>query len=436
VSGPSAALGRLAEVVGEADLLTDREALGEYALDGKVPMAVAVPESEEEVGGLLRAASEAGLSVLVRGSGSHLYLGEPAGPMGVVVPLTRLNRVVEYEPGDLTMTVQAGMPLGALQRLTQERGQVVPLEPPGPGAATVGGIAATNLSGPRRMRYGSPRDAVIGMRVALTDGQVIKAGGKTVKNVAGYDVSKLFVGSLGTVGAMVEVTLRLLPAPEARAVMVAALESEEAAEAAARAVGSRLEVASCDIVNEACARRIRGALPVRVGGGRSALCVGLEGAREAIERQEREIRGMASGEWVRRDGEEAEDVLRAVRDLAYPAQEGATLLRASVPMTRTAEVLAEVSSRDGWQGVARVGDGQVYVSPDAEGPEIAAKLRELRGKAEGWGGYAVLESGSVELRREVGVWGEASENMDLMRGLKQSYDPAGVLGCGRFLRGL
>ncbi|MCJ7822018.1 MAG: FAD-binding oxidoreductase, partial [Armatimonadetes bacterium] len=290
MSALSSALDALAAIVGEEHLVTETQAASEYGVEGQRPVAVAMPGSSEEVAELLRAASEQRLSVLIRGSGSLLHLGAPPGPMGLVVSLARLNQIVEYDADDLTVTAQAGMTLGALQQTIGEHGQMLPLDPPGPGSATLGGIAATNLSGPMRMRHGGPRDMVIGLRVALTNGTVVKTGGKTVKNVAGYEMNKLFVGSLGTLGAICELTMRLTPVPEARAMMVASLATLEAEEVAARLSAARLDVATLEVANHAACARMHISLPVTVEAGRWVVFAGLMGAREAIERQEREVR--------------------------------------------------------------------------------------------------------------------------------------------------
>lgn len=174
----------LNNIVGEPHFLTATQEVGKYALDGQMPFAVAFPGSPQEVAALLREAAQSRLSVLLRGGGRHLYLGAAPGPIGLVLSLARLNQIVAYDANDLTITVQAGMTLGELRRTVAPHSQLLPLDPPGPDDATIGGIVAANLAGPLRMRYGAPRDLVLGLKVALSDGEIIKTGGRTVKNVA------------------------------------------------------------------------------------------------------------------------------------------------------------------------------------------------------------------------------------------------------------
>ena len=185
-------------IVGEEHLLTATEGVGEYRLEGQQPVGVVSPGTPEEVAAVLRAA--AGFSVLLRGAGRHLHLGAPPTAVGLVVSLARLDRIVEYDAENLTITAQAGVTLEALQRAAGERGQMLPLDPPGGDGATLGGVVAANLAGTLRMRYGPPRDLTIGLRVALADGSLVKTGGKTVKNVAGYELTKLLSDRTGRWG--------------------------------------------------------------------------------------------------------------------------------------------------------------------------------------------------------------------------------------------
>ncbi len=184
-----------------------------YAVDGLSPALVAMPSTQQDVASVLAAADAAGAGVLPRGGGTQTGLGMPPRRYDLALDLRRLDRVVEYEPADLTMTVEAGLRLSELQRLLGEHGQWLPLDPPLPDEATIGGVLATNASGPSRLRYGSPRDLVIGMTVALASGELVKSGGRVVKNVAGYDLSKLHIGALGTLGVIVQAAFKTAPLP-------------------------------------------------------------------------------------------------------------------------------------------------------------------------------------------------------------------------------
>jgi glycolate oxidase FAD binding subunit len=414
---------RLTTATGGVATLTG--GLTHYVVDGQMPFAVAEAANEDQVRGLLRVAGQSQLSVLLRGGGNHLHLGAVPEPIGLIVDLHRLDQVVGYDPGDLTITVQAGMSLGELRRLVGAHGQTLPLDPPGPDTATLGGIVATGLTGPLRRRYGAPRDLVLGLRVARSDGEAIKTGGRTVKNVAGYDLSKLFVGSFGTLGAILEVTLRLIPAPETRALFLTAATAARVREVTADLLASPLEIASCDVISANAAPRLQlGRLNAPEGS--LLLLVGVMGAREAVVRQEHELRTRLPEGLMRVDGDE---IWTQVRDLPYPTPRGGAVLRMSVPLASAVDLVDLVTSEPEWEAVARAGDGIVY----ALGPADHDTLVRLRAEAERRGGHAVLESGPLELKRTFPVWGESIANVDLMRALRHSFDPAGVMGCGRFV---
>lgn len=208
-----ALLEKLRAAVGPANVLTGVE-LSPYVVEGRTPEAAVFPGSVEEVAAVVGLAAEAALPVTPWGGGTAASVGMPAARAGLVLGFSRLNRLVEHEPGDLTATVEAGMTVAALQSALRSRGQWLSLDPPDAERATVGGVLSTNASGPRRHLYGTARDLLIGVTVVTAAGAVVKGGGKVVKNVAGYDLPKLFIGSYGTLGIIVEATVKLRPLPD------------------------------------------------------------------------------------------------------------------------------------------------------------------------------------------------------------------------------
>ncbi|HEV3462352.1 MAG TPA: FAD-binding oxidoreductase, partial [Actinomycetota bacterium] len=204
-----------------------RPAEGAYAVDGVEARFLARPGSVEEASQVLRAAAADGLAGAFMGGGSKLGLGNPPERLDLVVETRGLDQVLEHAAGDLVVKAQAGVRLADLQAALAPAGQWLALDPPEP-RATLGGVVAANASGPRRLRYGTVRDLIIGITVVLADGTVARAGGKVVKNVAGYDLAKLFCGSLGTLGLVAEATFRLHPLPAAAAVV--SLEVERPAQ--------------------------------------------------------------------------------------------------------------------------------------------------------------------------------------------------------------
>src|SRR5206468_645910 len=222
------------------------------AIDGVVPSLVVAPASTDETAAVVAFAAGERLAIVPRGSGAALEQGAPAERVDLVLDLSRLDRIVEYNPDDLTISVEAGVTAGALAATLGPPGQLLPIDPPGGGARTLGGLVATNASGPLRARYGTMRDLLLGVRFVQADGVVTWGGARVVKSVTGYDVPKLLVGALGTLGILGELTLRLHPLPEAEATCLLPLRSTEIAQdVVARLVDSPLQPSRCELLDAA-----------------------------------------------------------------------------------------------------------------------------------------------------------------------------------------
>ena len=211
---------RLSDLLDKA-ALAQEDSLGDYAIDGVVPRAVAFPSSEEQLASVLAFSNREGVSVVHRGSGSLSKLGNLPGSVDIVLATTGLEPLIYHRPDDLTVTVGAGVTLGALWERLFASGQWLPLDPPLAAQRTIGGILATDLSGPLALSQGFARDLVIGMKVAGSDGEVTKSGGRVVKNVTGFDLAKLHIGALGTLGVILEVSFKAWPLPRADTTLVA-----------------------------------------------------------------------------------------------------------------------------------------------------------------------------------------------------------------------
>ncbi len=223
------------------------EATEQDAVEGVEPDFVVEPGSVEEISDVMKLAARDGLAVAPRGSGTNMHFGDPPRRLDLIVSTARMNEVLEHTPGDQIVRLQAGVKLEDLQEYVSGSDQMLAIDPPESGA-TVGGIVAANSSGPRRYRYGTIRDLIIGITVVLHDGTVAKAGGKVVKNVAGYDLSKLFTGSLGTLGIIATANFRLHPRHEAsRTVAVEVTEPQQAQAAAQAVVHSQVEATAVEL---------------------------------------------------------------------------------------------------------------------------------------------------------------------------------------------
>jgi glycolate oxidase FAD binding subunit len=415
-----------------------RDADERDAVAGVTPAVVAQPASEEEVAAVLRFADGEGLAVLLRGGGTQLAVGKPPEQGDILLSLARLNAVIEHAPHDLTVSVQAGLTLGALQEALGKANQWLALDPAVPQRATLGGLIATNASGAHRLRYGGVRDQLIGIRVALPDGTLAKGGGKVVKNVAGYDLPKLYTGALGTLGVIVSATFRLYPLlPHARTVVLTASGPEPLGELALRAINSTLVPTSVDILGP-------GLVPSDAGG--CTLAVRFESGVEASVTEQAATLLALAGDLARVartiEGEE-ERAFWLAADAALPtgdANDDSLLLKASLLPADVGPWLARLGDETGARGVAarwraHAGHGLSIARLAGDGARLSAVLEAVRRAAAERRGSVVVLDGPPERLRELDVWGPVPA-LEVMRRVKARFDPNGTLNPGRFVGGM
>jgi glycolate oxidase FAD binding subunit len=425
------------------------------AVAGVMPSWVASPASVEEASAVLRAAADHDLAVVPRGGGTKLGWGAPPRRCDVVIDMLRMDRVLEHAAGDLVARVQAGVTMAHLAGVLGGAGQQLALDVPETGglarygSPTVGGVLATGIAGPRRLRYGTPRDLVIGVTAIRADGAVTRSGGKVVKNVAGYDLGKLFAGSYGTLGLIVEAVFRLHPLPAATAFVTDDVYGAAAvAQAVAAAAGSDLAPSAVEIDRPA-----RGG-PVRVG-------VLLEGDPGGVAERAGQMRGTLGAGSVASRSEPPWWGAAPGGTGASPGGggpggrgQGGTLIRIAFWAAALCGVLEAIDAAAGAAGLdpavagsAAAGVLHASVRPDAPPGAVAAFLGGLReamargkpGAAAGEGpptrGSAVVLDAPDDVREVVDLWGPVP-GLDLMRAVKDQFDPGHLMSPGRFAGGI
>jgi glycolate oxidase FAD binding subunit len=394
----------------------DLEPGDEYAVDGEVPQIVAQPGSQADVAAVLGAASEAGAGVVPRGGATLMALGMPPARYDVALDLRGLDALVEYEPTDLTVTVEAGMEMDRLASILRERGQMLPLGTFRDTRTTIGGVLATNLHSPGfRHMYGAARDLCIGMTVALSSGEIVKSGGGVVKNVAGYDMGKLHIGALGTLGVILQAGFKVVPEPAASGSSIVAGEREALEKTLQGLVEARLALRSASLTREASE-------------GAWRLSIGFAGSEAAVERSQREFRAIAG------DTEE-HGPLDAVSRAYAAVQNDAVCVRATVPTAQTggmAQALADV----GASVVSEPTLGSAHGSWADAGAVDTGRIEALRRRAVDAGGALIVERAPVELKRAADVWGAPRGDFALMQRLKEQFDPTATLNPGRYVGGI
>ncbi len=378
-------------------------------------MTRVVPADAAECARILAEAAGDRRTVRVIGSGTKSYVGDVA-PTDIEVGTSRLAGVIDHEPADLTVTVGAGMRIADLALLLERAGQFLPLDPPHADEATIGGVIAASSNGFWRARYGAVRDLLIGSRIALADGTVARAGGRVVKNVAGYDLDKLLVGSFGTLGVIVEATLKVLPVPAASDGLVARFVRSADAFAAADAVlrgASRVE--ACVVERgEGTAWR----LAVQARGSAPNVKRAIEDARREAAARQGEIRELG-------------DALGPLRELPARATDGA-LVRVSLPVAASpafAETAARLESLDAL--VADAASGVIRVHLQGDDDAVVRDAEALLVAARVVGGAGRIERRAERLRSRLSTWPTRPNGDFLMRRIKEAFDPAGVLEPGR-----
>jgi glycolate oxidase FAD binding subunit len=413
---------RLASALGAEAVIADTNAIAKGKIDDKQPHFICRPRSPEEIASALKICSEARAAVVPWGGGAAMAIGNPPRQADVILTTTRLDRVIDHDHANLTVTAQSGIPLSSLQASLACKNQFVPVDPPFPERTTIGGIAAANLNGARRVYYGSVRDLVIGMKVALIDGAHIKAGGKVVKNVAGYDMCKLFVGSLGTLGIITEMTLRVAPLPESALTVVIRGTFEQCRQFSDELFRAPLLPAAAFLFNDGTTAQWR-------------LAIWCEGFEETTARHLRDLNAMVEKVGVSAEifqGENHTAFWRESRD--FPLRENRLIFRLTVPRASIYEALPPIY---GW-GAAILCDatmGTLWIACEAK-KSNAMKFSELASLAQRHAGHAVLFAAPAELKRGIEVWGPAPPSFSLMREIKRQFDPDGLLNPGRFVGGL
>jgi glycolate oxidase FAD binding subunit len=390
-------LAGLGVIVGEPNA---RPGSGAWAVDGRVPAAVVSPRTDEEAAAVLRHADDSRLAVIPLGARMHAGLGNAPSRYDIALDLGRLNRVVEFEPADLTITCQAGLTLGELRRITAASAMMVPFEPALPDGATVGGVLAANAWGPARMQLGAARDFTIGMKVVTADGRITRAGGKVVKNVAGYDLCKLYIGSLGTLVVIVEASFKALPLPPSEASLSFRMADCDAA---------------CRVANDAFRRGLSTRSAVITADQRGwRLDASLAGSHAGVERSAKELQALAASMPV-----EAPPAARV--DAPF-------LARVSVLPDRLSPFIARITAIEDVSLEAYPVLGTCRLSF-----AIPATIEAVQAIAREFSGSCVLERCPAEVKQRLDVFGDAPPGVSLMRSIKREFDPNGVLSPGRMV---
>jgi glycolate oxidase FAD binding subunit len=453
----------IANILGAERVRIDMETRSRYAIGDLTPAEVVSPNSAAEVVEIVKHAAAERHAVVATGARTKLEMGAPPSKYDLAVDLSEMNRIVAYDPGDLTLSVEPGVKLADLARTLAEHGQMLPLGTPWAGHATIGGTIASGIDAPERQLYGTPRDYLLGAEFVTGDGVFAKSGGRVVKNVTGYDMHKLLIGSFGTLGIITRLNFKTFPLPQNRRTFVARfMVSTQAFKMRDRVMQSSLSPITLDILSagiwEALAQNsvvVTNPWPGHImSETMDSIVIECSGSERVLARYERDLQQMAEQSGAEPTGflpEKYSDTVSRSREfipLALACSPATTLIKFGVLPSKLTEVWKEISIAAGKVNLRAVIRGGVGVGYIAMMPidladisdevkrhaiEFTQAVQAITTKA---GGYALVQWAPRAWKREMSVWGTPPTDLSEMRKLKSALDPQNILSSRRFVGGI
>jgi glycolate oxidase FAD binding subunit len=387
------------------------------------PSCVVYPHSQAELAAVITTANSHQWRVLTWGSGSKINWGGLAENIDIIVSTERINQLIEHAVGDLTVTVEAGMKFAQIQEILAKSGQTLALDPAAPELATIGGIVATADTGSLRQRYGGVRDQLLGITFIRADGEIAKAGGRVVKNVAGYDLMKLFTGAYGTLGIISQVTFRVYPIPESSGTVILTGKPEAISQAARTLHGSELTPTQADLLSN----KLLTNLDLGTGIG---LIARFQSISESVQEQSKRL--LLIGEklglqGVIYSGNQEIDLWQQLPKQIYDHLTESTITcKIGVLPTAAVEILNYMEV-----GLIHISSGLGLVRLEKE-----EEILPLRSLCQANSGFLSVLSAPVEFKKRFDVWGYNGNALAVMRGIKEQFDGNFILSPGRFVGGI
>ncbi|WP_226657816.1 FAD-binding oxidoreductase [Pseudalkalibacillus hwajinpoensis] len=409
---------------------------------GNITSNILYPESEKEVAMMVKEANKVGKKLAIVSGGTKLGYGGIKPEYDFTLSLKKLTGIVEHTPGDMTVTVKPGTTMQTLQQYLKQYNQMVPLDPAYASASTIGGVVSANESGPKRLKYGAARDHVIGMRIVYPDGKIIRTGGKVVKNVAGYDMNKLFIGAMGTLGVITEITLKLRPLPKYSSIVTLSVQEDALHDLKAFIIqlqDSTIEPVSLELVNPMLSKNLFHKEEYH-------LIIALEDVKKAVLFQEAWIDENKPTKAMMNVLKHSEDFWTTFNELTPNSQNDFHDTTSGVMKVGTTNMgvfplLQEcdrLNLESNVQILAHAGAGHGLSTIIFSGlPEnVVQSIRHIQTFSEESGGYGIVKHLPFELRKHLNTWGQQKDSFYLMKGIKQKIDPKNTLNEKRFIGGI
>jgi glycolate oxidase FAD binding subunit len=471
----------LAGIVGREFIKTEPDVIAEYAVDSMMPRAVLFPKNTQQVAEIVKVANGDNLAIVPWGSGSKMAMGNPPNRLDLVVSTARMNHMLDVDTANLTITVEAGVKFRDVQaRLATEddrcylpledmvteadeficsdrshSGCFLPIDPPFSEKATMGGIVAANSSGPRRLLYNLPRDHILGVRFVTPGGEIAGAGGKTVKNVSGYDISKLMIGSIGTLGIICEMTFKLLPLPEQMETLLFSFDRfSDAHNLASGIFETSLLPAAVDVMNRTTFTNLKIDSAADFTIGPYVVAVALETFEAAVKRMVTEISTMAKTLEAKSSASLKDHAhlqfWLAVSNLdAALARKFSHLIKAKLNyhISQWKEIFEFVDNALSKENLehtisAHAGCGICSInllmdrSDNGSVDKVVKTIGQFLERSREAGGNLTIQQAPPDLKKRISIWGELPPDFAVMKRVKEQLDPFGIMSPGRFVGGL
>jgi glycolate oxidase FAD binding subunit len=409
-----------------------QQQIGQALSDRATPYWVA-PQTPAELAAVMTCAHRQRWRVLPCGSGSKLHWGGLAPQIDLVVSTARLNRLIEHAVGDLTVTAEAGMKFADVQAVLGQAGQFLAIDPSYGDRATLGGIIATGDTGSLRQRYNSVRDMVLGISFVRSDGELVKAGGRVVKNVAGYDLMKLLTGSYGTLGILTQVTLRVYPQPAATQAIVLSGAPEALAQALQTILNSALTPTALDALSAPLMQQV--GLPPSLG-----LAVRFQSMAASVEQQAAQVQAIGQTLGLASQGLSEATATTLWQQLTQPMLgaegEPGVACKIGIKPSAAVELLTTLETQlDQARVVIHAGSGLGWLVIGATGVKTT-QLNAVRSFCQAHGGFLSVLQAPIAFKQQMPVWGDVGNALPLMKAIKQQFDPQQLLSPQRFVGGI
>ncbi len=420
------------------DIFSDKD-ISSYELDGITPGCILTPANTDSVCEILNYVSQNKISVLPWGGGTRINIGRPPSQYDTAINMNIIDGIIEYEPADLTVITSAGTKISNINKVLRENNQCLPLNVPYPEEATAGGVLASNSSGFLRQMYGTARDMTLGLKFVEPGGKLIKAGGKVAKNVAGYDMTKLMIGSFGSLGIVTESAFRVRPIPEYRLVQPVSFSDMDDIRKYITTINNSFYRPSYSItLNDALDKKVMDDSAEKAG---YVLLLGFEGVEETVKKQVEETKEVLSqikhdllDTTVNSDSDEFKDKLSNI-----PGDIDASVIFKSVVPPKSFfdfhKVVSDYRSREfnfGMYSMPENGITYLLFYDDQPEDQIITLIKRLREKCLDMGGHLTVEKAALNVKQQVDIWTVFKGNK-LMKALKNKFDPENILCPGRFI---